>query len=338
MGRKSIPKFLFDTLRVKRGSSTRGEEYYVDNYLIPNLFRVLQRVPDHEFTQDNYGNLHVTIGPEAVYSKICFTAHTDTVERKESGINILEIQRNRTTIKVSGGGILGADDGAGLFVLFEMIRHGVWGSYKFFRDEEWGGLGSKYYTENYPEEALEYDLVVSFDRKGMSDIIKYQMMEQCASDLLVEQLYEKLEMKGTSDCQGSFTDSANFSDLTEDKNAECTNVSVGYFKEHTRKESLNYGYLKDLARKCCKLDWMGLDLSGEFDEEDELGESWYYDKYRKISYKLTRQEEEDEWWHDYWMRTGTDPDDVIDIVDALEDNSFNVRDNLSTEELEEITD
>jgi hypothetical protein len=53
------------------------------------------------------------------------------------------------------------------------------------------------------------------------------------------------------DPTGVFTDSANFTELIP----ECTNVSVGYFNEHTHDELQNITYLEKLAKACVSANW-----------------------------------------------------------------------------------
>jgi hypothetical protein len=67
------------------------------------------------------------------------------------------------------------------------------------------------------------------------------------------------------DPTGVFTDSANFIDLIP----ECTNVSVGYFNEHTHEEVQNISYLERLAKACVAADWSKLTIKRKvgFDEE-----------------------------------------------------------------------
>jgi hypothetical protein len=50
---------------------------------------------------------------------------------------------------------------------------------------------------------------------------------------------------------------------------ECTNVSVGYFNEHTHDEIQNITFLEKLAKACVKVNWSGLkavrDIGGNLD-------------------------------------------------------------------------
>ena len=56
------------------------------------------------------------------------------------------------------------------------------------------------------------------------------------------------------DNTGVFTDSANFIGLI----SECTNISVGYYNEHTNKERQNMTFLIKLAKACVSVDWNSL--------------------------------------------------------------------------------
>ena len=51
-----------------------------------------------------------------------------------------------------------------------------------------------------------------------------------------------------------FTDTANFVDYIP----ECTNISVGYFEEHSSKEYQNITFLTQLCRACVNVNWEGL--------------------------------------------------------------------------------
>ena len=53
---------------------------------------------------------------------------------------------------------------------------------------------------------------------------------------------------------GVYTDSAEFVDIIP----ECTNVSVGYYKEHTFDERQDIKHLADLAEACLRVDWESL--------------------------------------------------------------------------------
>jgi hypothetical protein len=58
----------------------------------------------------------------------------------------------------------------------------------------------------------------------------------------------------TLDPTGVFTDSASFMETIP----ECTNVSVGYFEEHTKNEHQNMTFLQKLADACLNVKWESL--------------------------------------------------------------------------------
>ena len=64
------------------------------------------------------------------------------------------------------------------------------------------------------------------------------------------------------DDTGIYTDSASFIDDIP----ECTNVSVGYFNEHTGKERQNISFLKRLCEASVKIDWSSLPTARSLDE------------------------------------------------------------------------
>ena len=56
------------------------------------------------------------------------------------------------------------------------------------------------------------------------------------------------------DDTGVYTDTAEFTGIIP----ECTNISVGYYSEHTDKEKLDVIHLQALADRCLRIDWDGL--------------------------------------------------------------------------------
>ena len=72
------------------------------------------------------------------------------------------------------------------------------------------------------------------------------------------------------DPTGVFTDSYNFVDYVP----ECTNVSVGYFNEHTHDEIQNMTYLERLAKACVAADWNKLTIKRKIGFDSEVLEKW----------------------------------------------------------------
>jgi hypothetical protein len=66
--------------------------------------------------------------------------------------------------------------------------------------------------------------------------------------------FGKAGMSYKKDDGGVYTDSAEFVDLI----SECTNISVGYYKEHSTNEHQDIKHLIKLADACLKVDWESL--------------------------------------------------------------------------------
>lgn len=218
----------------KRPHDSGSEREFIARYIAPLGAR-----------PDRHGNYAVTVGK----SRTLFTAHTDTVH-KRTGTQGVTIDRGILSLTNTHDECLGADDAAGVYVMAEMVRRGVPGHYVFFRQEETGGKGSRGYTEDNAEWITQnIDRVVSFDRAGYNSVITHQSWSRCCSDDFGQALADSLGY--ILDDSGTFTDSANFTDLVP----ECTNLSVGYFGQHGPTEYLDSWFLAGMADKFAGVDW-----------------------------------------------------------------------------------
>jgi hypothetical protein len=203
---------------------------------------------------DGAGNLHVDNRVKASH-KTLFVAHVDTVHRNE-GKN--KIAKTKTHWRAKGD-VLGADDGAGVALLMHLIWGGVRGYYIFTQGEERGGVGARYLAEKMPDLLREFDRAIAFDRRGIDSVITHQGWGRCCSDTFGTALADAL-MNGhdalmmLNDDTGVYTDTAEFTELIP----ECTNISVGYAREHTQEESLDLLYYQQLSVAVLSVDWDGL--------------------------------------------------------------------------------
>ena len=208
---------------------------------------------EKELRKDNFGNLSIQISD----SDTMFTSHLDTATKDLSSVNHV-IADN--IIKTDGKTILGADDKAGVTIMLYMIENKVPGLYYFFLGEEVGCLGSKKVAESHKKNKLNHiNKVVSFDRRDTSSVITYQSSRRCASDEFGDALSKEFNKADSSfkyekDDTGVLTDSVQFTKIYP----ECTNISVGYYKEHTHRESQDIKHLEKLAVACTKVDWNSL--------------------------------------------------------------------------------
>ena len=179
---------------------------------------------------------------------IIYTAHYDTAG--DSNVSLISKEYMPHIVSNGNAGILGADDKAGATVLSFMIEHEVPGLYLFFGDEESGasqsreGAATDFYTRyNLPIGSIK--AAIAFDRKGYSDVIQTQRSKQCCSMEYAETLSTMLSMGGFHyrPTDGLFTDTANM----VYKIPECTNLSIGYFNQHTPLETQDILFLHKMV-------------------------------------------------------------------------------------------
>ena len=166
-------------------------------------------------------------------------------------------------------GCLGADDGAGVWLMLEMIDACVPGAYVLHFGEEKGGIGSSGMASHHPDFLSKFDRAVAFDRRGTSSVITHQGFGRCCSDTFAEALCAALgdanpKLDLFPDSTGIFTDTANYIDDI----GECTNISCGYKSEHSRSETLDYEFLCNLLDGLVKVDWESLPTDRQPGEEE----------------------------------------------------------------------
>jgi len=222
---------------------------------------------------DDYGNYYIKIGE----TNTMFTSHFDSACKTQEKINLLSFKKDEWSFFCSDGKtILSGDDKAGVTVMLYMIAHNIPGLYYFFIGEEVGGIGSGLLSKNYDkcEHAKGITKCVSFDRRNYHSIITHQSLTRTCSDAFANSLCEELINQGLHyelDDTGSFTDSANFIAVIN----ECTNVSVGYFKEHTTGEYVNITFLEQLCQACVNINWENLVVNRKIGYNTEIVEKNY---------------------------------------------------------------
>ena len=210
------------------------------------LFHLLNK----DLKEDEFGNLFIKIGE----SDAMFTSHLDTATKALCEVNHI-FEKN--IIKTDGKSILGADDKAGVTIMLYMIEHNIPGLYYFFVGEEMGGIGSADLAISKHKNLKGINKCISFDRRGYKSVITHQMFESCCTDTFADALTEAFNEQGMEfekDNTGIFTDSAHFIGVID----ECTNISVGYFNEHTKREHQNITYLEKLCKVCTNINWDNL--------------------------------------------------------------------------------
>jgi hypothetical protein len=236
---------LFDILSYRRAYGSYEEEYIIDKYLdvIPKM------------QEDGFGNRYIVIGK---HPTVMFSCHTDTVHHKTGGQKVWVDEHFEQCFSGSGD-CLGADDAAGMWLMLQLIQAGKRGLYVFHRAEECGGIGSDYIAESERELLDGIKYCIAFDRRGYEDVITHQASGRCCSDEFASAFAGALGMGFKPSDRGIFTDSANYTHIIP----ECTNISVGYFDEHTAGEMLDYGFLQKLARKLKSINFESLPVIRE---------------------------------------------------------------------------
>jgi hypothetical protein len=205
---------------------------------------------------DSHGNMMFIVGNKGNIDTM-FTAHLDNVGTKVEKA-VFHLDRPGQVIRGYGKTIIGADDKAGVTTLIGMMRAGVEGLYMLFAGEERGRVGSEAFFLSEKENLGHIKKVISFDRKATHSLITKQSGTKCVSEEFSNRLAIKLHLM--LDDGGSYTDSATFMyDIPE-----CTNISVGFYGEHTNNEIWHYGYVLDaLLPRLVKIDFKSLPVVRE---------------------------------------------------------------------------
>jgi hypothetical protein len=231
------PNFL-EMLTYMRPEGSRSQRKFCNRYLLPVFGQ-----------PDAHGNYIKIVGDKP---SIAFMAHHDTVHR-ESGRQKVEVRNDKIAYTVNGS-CLGADCTSGIFLILKMISANVPGVYVVHAGEEIGCVGSRALVKDFPDWLDHVDAAISFDRKGYTSVITHQMGARTCSNAFADSLIEQLGSFYCIDKGGVYTDSNEYIDIVP----ECTNISVGYFAQHTKSETQDIQFLERLANILIKADWSKL--------------------------------------------------------------------------------
>ena len=137
---------------------------------------------------------------------------------------------------------LGADDRAGVFAIMKIIQSGYRPHICFTTDEEMGGLGARALIKSIPSAPFEIKYIVELDRQGLSDCVFYE----CDN----EDFQNFVEGYGFLTEWGSFSD---ISYICPQWKIAGVNLSVGYFNEHQKIETLYTNALYTTINKVKKM-------------------------------------------------------------------------------------
>ena len=269
------------------------EDRFVDD-VMPLIF-------PKDIKKDEHGNYFYKIGD----SRTIFASHLDTVSKRyERVTHVID----GDIIRTDGKTTLGADDKAGVTVMLYMIENQIPGLYYFFIGEEVGCIGSGLAAQ-YGDFKGKYDRIISFDRRNTGSVITYQSSGRCCSNEFADALcgeFNKAGMSYKKDSGGVYTDSAEFVDIVP----ECTNISVGYYKEHTVDEHQDINHLSKLAVACTKVNWEDLPVKRDPNVRD-----YGYNYSSGFGYSSSKQYG----FHDDWYDDNDNDDDYENLKNQFDD-------------------
>lgn len=228
---------LISMLEYRRPAFSYTEEEFIERFILP---------AHPSARKDGFNNIIIDTceNPTNIFS-----CHTDTVDHVDGFREVL-YDGVTNMLTANGNEILGADDGAGVYILLEMIEHNKPGRYIFHRDEECGGTGAAWIADHTPELFDGIKNAIAFDRMGDSDVIDTMFNGKIATDQFVNRLCESLSDRHTK-ATGTFTDTALYYGYV----LNCTNISVGYYGQHTGSEMLDLEHFSWLVEKVKTIDW-----------------------------------------------------------------------------------
>lgn len=255
---------LIDILSHRREHGSEGVRVFTEKYLSEAIEIKNQKGEVLAYMIDNR--------KEGQKTQVLWSSHIDTMHRQKPTELYQDVWMDVQGIAFVGAecDCLGADDGAGVWLMLEMAKAGVAGVFMFHVGEEKGCIGSKQIAKDYVDFLSTFTHAIAFDRRGTTSIITHQMGGRAASDTFGKQFALLLNMGHELDPTGVYTDTAEYMDIVP----ECLNVSIGYEGEHGSKESLDTNYVLKLRDAMLAVDWENTVLIVDRDPADEPDYGW----------------------------------------------------------------
>jgi len=274
---------LVDMLEYKRSHGTKSHIKFLERYLLPvfgqpdedgNFVKIIGDKPRVAW-MSHHDSVHRSDGMQKImvmrgYAEDKFVKSKSAAKKLTYGSTFWRgISAGFTdsvykTVKVQSAYLhaqlhrsnrkecLGADCATGMWLMLCMIEAGVEGVYVIHAEEETGCNGSRKLVARKPDWLQHIDAAISFDRKGYESIITHQTGQRTCSDAFANSLSDAIGLEMSCDSGGSYTDSNEYKYVVP----ECTNVSVGYFNQHTSMERQDLDFAEMLRQNLC---------SGSFD-------------------------------------------------------------------------
>lgn len=258
---------LVQMLTCRRRHDTPSHRHFCNRWLKPVFGK-----------PDKHGNYMLVVGDNDNPS-VCFMAHHDSVHNMD-GFQPLEIVGKVVSLPPhSKSNCLGADDATGIWLMLHMIECNVPGRYVVHAKEESGCIGARNLILDKPAWLDSTMAAISFDRRGYDSVVTHQCSKRTASDMFSRALAKELGGQYKPDDTGVFTDSEVYAKIVP----ECTNISVGYFNQHSRYETQDLGFAYKLAKTLINIDWAKLPIARDpFAWEDDYYTFGYgYNNHRR---------------------------------------------------------
>src|SRR5882724_550707 len=228
---------IMSMLSFRRPANSPTEKQFIDRFLKPLGVQ-----------KDEFGNHFLIVGDDA--PTVLWSSHTDSVHQKD-GFQKIEFDGSKfiTLTKKSKSNCLGADCAAGVWIMMEMIQANVPGLYMFHFAEEIGCIGSTAIAEKKPEWLAAIKAAIAFDRRDIDSVITHQG-SRCCSDAFGDSMAALLPSRFKLDPTGFVTDTKKYMKIVP----ECSNISVGYYNEHSPEEKLDVGHLIELRDSMIRID------------------------------------------------------------------------------------
>ena len=288
---------LVEMMTYKRPQGSDTQKEFCNRFLEP-----IMGLPDQ------YGNYVTVVGNRP---EVCFTAHHDTVH-KTSGRQKLAVTKDGIVSlkRKDKGECLGADCTTGIWLICNMINAKVPGVYVIHAEEEGGCIGSKSLVDTNPHWLDHVNYVISFDRYGKKSIITHQMSRRTASDKFAKLLASVLDMPLVADPNGSYTDS----NVYRSEVSECTNISVGYYSQHSTEETQDLVYAYKLLECLISADWHRLEYYRDNTVVEMSWGNWYDDDDYFWGHQPTKYYDEGE---DIYNLICQHPEETADLLTEL---------------------
>lgn len=246
-------KKLLNMLTYKRKEGSVGQQLFNKRFIQPIMGK--PDVHGNYLCEVLHGGKVISLDNAAkvLPNSIAFMAHHDTVHMSD-GLQKVFYDPHTHSAFVDGKECLGADCTTGVWLILEMIKAKVPGLYIVHTGEECGGIGSSAIVKDKPLWMENTIAAISFDRYGTNSIITHQMGLRTCSESFSSDLESILNLNLKSDSGGVYTDSYEYADDI----SECTNISVGYYNQHTSKEYQDVDFALKLRDALIKADWSKL--------------------------------------------------------------------------------